>query len=131
MGISKERVQPNLTGTTTRGRTTTQAIESLGFQVISHPRYIFFFFVLFLKLKEHLNGTTFAADEKVKAEVKRCLGLLPEINNFIWTVLRNLLSVGRNALLIKTEVMSENNTTRIKIIKFTYTCVFITLIYVH
>ncbi|KAL4121904.1 hypothetical protein QTP88_014324 [Uroleucon formosanum] len=61
---------------------TMTAIESLGFQVIPHPPYSPDLapcdFFLFPKLKEHLKGTKFNSDEKVKAEVKRWFNAQPE-----------------------------------------------------
>ncbi|KAL4092295.1 hypothetical protein QTP88_026820 [Uroleucon formosanum] len=65
-----------------KNRVTMAAIESLGFQVIPHPPYNQDLapcdFFLFPKLKEHLKGTKFNSDEKVKAEVKRWFNAQPE-----------------------------------------------------
>jgi [histone H3]-lysine36 N-dimethyltransferase SETMAR len=58
------------------------AIESLGFQVIPHPPYRPNLapcdFFLFPKLKEHLKGTKFNSDEKIKAEVKQWFNAQPK-----------------------------------------------------
>ncbi|CAI6357430.1 unnamed protein product [Macrosiphum euphorbiae] len=85
-----KRVRPNLTQLLLHhdnarphcSRATMTAIESLGFQVIPHPPYSPDLapcdFFLFPKLKEHLKGTKFNSDEKVKAEVKRWFNAQPE-----------------------------------------------------
>lgn len=73
LGIFKERVQDFFTEPgyicLICSRTTMQVIESLGFQVISHPPYCsdlaLCAFFLFLKLKAHLNGIKFDLIEKI------------------------------------------------------------------
>jgi len=84
-----KRVRPNLTQLLLHhdnvrphcSHATMTAIESLGFQVIPHPPYSPDLapcdFFLFPKLKEHLKGTKFNSNEKVKAEVKRWFNAQP------------------------------------------------------